>query len=81
MIQDQATKETLSVEVSPAEHKKIESVAVLHGNTISEYVLESIRERMRRESEAQDLLKMTTSLSPVLEELWDNDKDAAYDEL
>jgi uncharacterized protein (DUF1778 family) len=79
MIQQQAIKEKLNIEVSLAEHKKIEVLAALHGNTITEYVLESIRERMRRENEDEDLLKITTSLNPVLEELWNNEKDAAYD--
>lgn len=79
MIQQQAIKEKLSIEVSPAEHKKIEVLASRHGYTVTEYVLDSIRERMRRESEAEDLLNLTTSLSPVLEELWDNEKDSAYD--
>ncbi len=79
MIQQQASKEKLSIEVSLAEHKKIEGLAALHGNTITEYVLESIREKIRREIENEDLLKLTTSLNPVLEELWDNEKDAAYD--
>jgi len=36
---------------------------------------------MSHESEKEDQLKITTSISPVLKELWDNDKDAVYDEL
>jgi len=81
MIQHQAIKEILTIEVSPEEHEKIKLFADFHGNSIKEYVLESVRERMSLESEKEDLLKITTSINPVLKELWDNDKDAVYDEL
>ncbi len=81
MIQQRAIKERMSIEVSLEEHKKIKALAALHGNTIKEYVLECLRERMRQESEEKDILKITTSINPVLKELWDNEKDAIYDEL
>lgn len=81
MIQDQPVKERLSIEVSPVEHEKIKELAAFHGNSINEYIIESLRERMRQETEKKDLLQITTSVNPVLEELWDNEKDAAYDRL
>jgi hypothetical protein len=55
--------------------------AVLQGKTIREYVLESIRERLDRESEEKQLLAMTTQINPVLKEVWDNKKDDIYNEI
>jgi len=51
--------------------------------TIREYVLDSIRERLRRENERRELSTLTMHLDQdtVLKELWDNEKDAVYDKL
>jgi hypothetical protein len=81
MIQQQAIEQNLSIEIGPEEYEKIKTLATFHGNTVEEYILESVRERIRHESEKKDLLEITTSISPVLKELWDNERDAAYDEL
>lgn len=81
MIQQERIRERLSIEVSPEEHKKIKRYATLHGNSVREYILDSIRERIHHENEEKDLLKLTTSINPVLKELWDNEMDAAYDRL
>jgi len=71
----------LSIDILPGEHKQIKIYATLHGQSIREFVLESVRERLRHEAEDKDLLDMTTHISPVLQELWDNEKDAEYDKL
>jgi hypothetical protein len=55
--------------------------AVLQGKTIREYVLESIRERIDRETEEKQLLAMTTQINPVLKEVWNNKKDDIYNEI
>ena len=52
----------LSIDIDPEEHQKIKIFAILQGKTIREYVLESIRERLNRESEEKQLLAMTTKL-------------------
>jgi len=74
-------KNRLSIEVEPEEHQKIKIFAAWHGTSIKEYVLSSIRERINRESEEKQLLAMTNQISPVLKEVWDNDKDEVYNEL
>jgi uncharacterized protein (DUF1778 family) len=51
----------LSIDIDPEEHQKIKVFAVLQGKTIREYVLESIRERLNRESEEKQLLAMEIS--------------------
>jgi len=74
-------KERLSIDVRPEEHKLIKIYAARHGMSIRVYVLESIRQRLSQESEVKDLASMTGIVSPAFKELWDNDKDAAYDRL
>jgi hypothetical protein len=71
----------LSIDIDPEEHQKIKVFAVLQGKTIREYVLESIRERLDRESEEKQLLTMTTQINPVLKEVWNNKKDDIYNEI
>ena len=69
------TRNRLSIDIDPEEHQRIKVFAVLQGKTIREYVLESIRERLDRESEEKQLLAMTTQINPVLKEVWNNKKD------
>ncbi|MBA7537871.1 hypothetical protein ES705_30142 [subsurface metagenome] len=75
------TRNRLSIDIDPEEHQRIKVFAVLQGKTIREYVLESIRERLDRESEEKQLLAMTTQINPVLKEVWDNKKDDIYNEI
>lgn len=42
-------------------------------------ILESNTERMRFENEAHEMLKLTSTINPVLKEVWDNEKDAVYE--
>ncbi|OGW77138.1 MAG: hypothetical protein A3I73_02975 [Omnitrophica bacterium RIFCSPLOWO2_02_FULL_45_16] len=76
-------RERLSIDVFPEEHRQIKSFAALHGETIREYVLECIRERLRKETEKKDLtvLAMRLDQDPLFKQAWDNKKDAAYDKL
>ena len=69
------TRNRLSIDIDPEEHQRIKVFAVLQGKTIREYVLESVRERLDRESEEKQLLAMTTQINPVLKEVWNNKKD------
>jgi len=75
------TRNRLSIDINPEEHQKIKVFAVLQGKTIREYVLESIRERIDRETEEKQLLAMTTQINPVLKEVWNNKKDDIYNEI
>jgi len=74
-------RDRLSIDVRPEEHKRIKVFAALHGKTIREYVVESIRERLIREEDEAQLTAMTTKTGEVLKELWDNERDAQYDAL
>ena len=76
-------RDRISLDVRPEEHRRIKASAVLHGQSIRQYVLESVWERLRTEREAGDLSTLTGALAqdPVLKRLWENDRDAAYDNL
>jgi len=75
------TRNRLSIDIDPEEHQKLKVFAVLQGKTIREYVLESIRERLDRESEEKQLLAMTTQINLALKEVWNNKKDDIYNEI
>lgn len=83
MAKTEAKRDRLSIDVLPEEHKQIKAYAALNGKTIREYVLESVRERLHRQEEKRELstLIMHLDKDSVLKELWDNEKDAAYDKL
>ncbi|MBC8456476.1 MAG: antitoxin [Deltaproteobacteria bacterium] len=74
-------RERLSIDVLPEEHRKIKAYAAIHGKTIREYVLESVQERLRYEKEESQLSAMTAQIGPALKGLWDNKKDASYDQI
>ena len=71
----------ISVDVRTDEHRRIKASAALHGQSIRQYILESVWERLRTEKETGDLSIVTGVLAqdPVLKKLWENDRDAAYD--
>ncbi|MBN2541496.1 hypothetical protein JXI42_01375 [bacterium] len=73
-------RKRLSIDLSPEEHRKIKAYSVIHDKTIREYVLEAVREQIRIE-EDKHLNSITTNISTVLKELWDNKKDASYDQI
>ena len=83
MTKTDATRERVSIDVRPEEHRQIKLFATLSGQTIREFVLESVRARMHREQEAREVSALTKDLNidPVLKALWENERDAAYDQL
>jgi len=76
-----AKRERMSIDVLPEEHRRIKAFAAFHGESIREYVLESVRKRLQREQEETQLAAMTTKSGRVMREAWDNEKDAEYDTL
>ena len=83
MAKADMARERLSIDVLPEEHRRIKAYAALHGETIREYVIESVRERLHQEAEGRELSALTMNLNKdsVLKELWDNEKDAGYDKI
>ncbi len=76
-----AKRERLTIDLTPEEHRKIKSYAAFQGKTLKEFVMESIKTKMALEAEQEDLNLLTTKPTEVLMEIWDNDRDAAYDKL
>jgi len=74
----------LSIDISPEEERQIYLAAALHDRSVQKYVLGDIHERLARDIKAVDqdgLLTLTAKTDPLLAQLWDNEKDAAYDRL
>ena len=74
-------RDRLSIEVLPNEHRQIKVCAALHGQTIRDYVMESVRQRLRHETEDKEISALTGNFGEVFREVWDNEKDAEYDKL
>lgn len=76
-----AKMERLSIDVLSEEHKQIKAYAALAGETIREFVIESLRQRLQRAKEQGQLSDMSGKPSLILKQLWDNKKDSVYDAL
>ena len=71
----------LSIDIKPQEHRMIKLASALCEETIGSYVLKAVRERLQQDLEQQGLLAMSAHTDSVLAELWNNEKDSAYDRL
>lgn len=76
-----AKRERLTVDLTPEEHRRIKAYAAYQGKTLREFVLESIQTRMALDAEQEDLKLVMTKPTALMMEIWDNDRDAAYDKL
>lgn len=81
MIKKIEEKGRLSIDIGIEEHKQIKMLAASQGKSIREYVLETIRERLKQETKDVHQLSGHLEEDVVLKELWDNNQDAAYDKL
>ena len=83
MAKIDTARERVSIDVHPGEHRQIKMFATLSGQTIRQFVLESVRARMDREQEVREVSALTKHLDadPVLKAVWENERDAAYDRL
>jgi hypothetical protein len=62
---------------------RLAEAAAKRGLTIRAYLLEAVEQQLRRDldAETERSLALDLSADPVLAELWDNPRDAAYDRL
>ena len=85
MATRKSNRARLSIDVTPALRRRIRIVASARELSITDYVVDAIKERLKNDLEElggeKGLLAMTARSDPVLAELWDNDKDAEYDRL
>jgi uncharacterized protein (DUF1778 family) len=73
----------VSVDVVPEVRRRLRLAAARRDVTVRQYVLEAIEERLREDlgGDSEELLALNAKADPLLAELWDNRKDAAYDRL
>lgn len=76
----------LTVDIPPEMKRRLRLVAARRDISLRQYVIEVFEERLARDIEAElleleNLMALTARTDPVLAELWDNEKDAAYDRL
>jgi len=73
----------ISIDVQPEVRRRLRLAAAKRDLTLRQYVLEAIEFRLREDlgDDGEDALALTAKADPVLAELWDNPKDAAYDRL
>jgi len=82
-MESSAKRPRVSVDVVPAVRRRLRLAAARRDVTVRQYVLEAIEERLREDlgDEGEELLALNAKADPLLAELWDNRKDAAYDRL
>ena len=75
----------LTIDLPVEVKRRLRLVAAQRDVPVRQYVLETIEERLAKDwvelAEQEGLLALTAQADPVLAELWDNEKDAAYDRL
>ncbi len=78
-----AKRPRISIDVVPEVRRRLRLAAAKRDLTVRQYVLEAIAVRVREDlgDESEEVLRLTAQADPVLAQLWDNPKDAAYDRL
>ena len=71
----------LSVDVSPDVRRRVRLAAARREVTVGRYVREALEERLDADFASDELVALTASADPVLAALWDNPKDARYDDI
>ena len=70
-----------TLNLSIEEQNRIRNYANSKGKSIEEFVIESINNQILLESEQEYANSLSQKTSLLLKDLWDNNKDAAYDKL
>ena len=82
-MESSAKRPRISVDVVAGVRRRLRLAAAKRDLTVRQYVLDAIEERLREDlgDDGEGVLTLTAKADPVLAELWDNRKDAAYDRL
>jgi uncharacterized protein (DUF1778 family) len=82
-LESTAKRPRISVDVMPEVRRRLRLAAAKRDLTVRQYVLDAIEERLREDlgDEDEGMSALTGKADPVLAELWDNRRDAAYDRL
>jgi len=70
----------ISIDVAPLLRRRLRLAAARRDLGVRQYLLEVIEERLREDLQDGELA-LTAKTDPVLAELWDNSRDARYDQL
>jgi uncharacterized protein (DUF1778 family) len=85
MATTQQRRARLSIDVPREARRRIHIAAAKRDQSIRDYVWEAVEARLKEDlvndSSAADLIALNERTDPVLADLWDNPKDAAYDKL
>lgn len=85
MPTDQQRRARLSIDVPREARRRIHIAAAKRDQSIRDYVWEAVEARLKHdladELSAADLVALNERADPVLADLWNNPKDAAYDKL
>ena len=73
----------LSIDVLPELRRRLRLAAARRDVAVRQYVLEAIDNRLREDlgDDREGIPSLTAPADPMLAELWDNPRDAAYDRL
>ena len=82
-MESSAKRPRISVDVVPEVRRRLRLAAARRDMSVRQYVVEAIEERLREDlgDENEGLLVLNAKADPLLAELWDNPRDAAYDRL
>lgn len=85
MANTQAKRVRLSISLPLQAHRRIGRAAAKRNLSIQQYLLEAVHKQMQEEktenAATEHMLALTAQADPVLAQLWDNSRDAAYDQL
>ena len=80
-----ATRSRLTIDLPADVKRRLRLVSAHRDVSIRQYVLETIEERLTQDwhelVEQEGLLALSAQSDPALADLWDNERDAAYDAL
>jgi len=72
----------ISIDVPPTVRRRLRLAAARRDLSVRQYLLEAIEGRLREDlRDDKTALALTAKTDLVLAELWDNSKDAQYDQL
>ena len=82
-LQAMTKRPRISIDVEPEVRRRLRLAAAKRDVTVRRYILEAIEGQLKEDlgDEGGGVLALTAKADPVLAELWDNRKDAAYDRL
>ena len=72
----------ISIDIDVELRQRIRVAAARDDVTVGQYVLAALEQRLRQEADDSEASEgLTAATDPVLAQLWDNSRDAAYDKL